>query len=167
MLVEFETKDGVTRFVSVIKKSQPDGEENDVDVTVMALETPPDDFLTISDPPSPPPLALPEHPKVSLLEIHDENASLTDSYVRNAELVSHELKSPSSVSHEPIASFADSDGHNELLSDSQEPKESFSVSHDVKVLFEDSTEPRISYPETINEVAPQPSGEADQDMIFL
>ncbi|KAK9055411.1 hypothetical protein SSX86_026494 [Deinandra increscens subsp. villosa] len=148
--VDLETRDGRTTFVPRPKKSQQTSEAADLDLTVLALESPPDGFLLVSD-----------GPYASLgLRNHQSNASSTDSNVQNASLsVPHELKAPSSISHEPSALLSDFSKPSELIVDLHEPNTSFSVSHDVKLSFPVSDEPRIPYPGKSNKTAPQARGE--------
>ncbi|KAI3801433.1 hypothetical protein L1987_29538 [Smallanthus sonchifolius] len=146
--VDLETNDGRTTFVprTKNKKSQQTSEAADLDLTVLALESPPDGFLLVSDGPYVS-LGLANQPNVSFLDSHDHSASSTDSHVRNASLsVSHELFS---ISQEPSAPF----------SDLHEPNVSFTVSHDEKLLFPVSDEPRLSYVGKNNKAEQQASGE--------
>ncbi|KAL7610722.1 hypothetical protein Lser_V15G13448 [Lactuca serriola] len=49
--LELETKDGRTHFVPRVKKPKQKKVETDVDLTVLALESPPDGFLSLSNGP--------------------------------------------------------------------------------------------------------------------
>ncbi|CAH1432381.1 unnamed protein product [Lactuca virosa] len=141
--VELETKDGRTHFVPRAKKPKQKNAETDVDLTVLALESPPDGFLSLSNGPYAS-LAVLHQPHVSFLDSHDDNAPLTASHEPHASFsVSHKLKPPLSVSHDPSASFSDSHEPNKLLSDPHELEASYTVSHDA-----------ISYPGISNEDAP-------------
>ncbi|KAI3742387.1 hypothetical protein L1987_60067 [Smallanthus sonchifolius] len=124
-------------------------ENQDLDLTVLALESPPDGFLLVSDGPYAS-LGLANHPNVSFLDSHNNSASSTDTHVRNASLsVSHELTALFSISQEPSTPF----------SDLHEPNVSFTVSHDAKLLFPVSDEPRLSYAGKNNKTEQQASGE--------
>ncbi|XP_071719808.1 uncharacterized protein [Rutidosis leptorrhynchoides] len=178
--VELETKDGRTIFVPIKnKKAQQGSEATDVDLTVLALESPPDDFLSLADGPYASSV-LGNQSNVSFLESKDHNAPLTDSNGQNAMstddhesnasiLVSHELTTPSSVSNESNTSFlvhhvpsvtsSGSREPNELLLDSHEPNVAFSVSQDADLLYPVLHDSRSSSPGISKEAVPQPSGE--------
>ncbi|KAI3782394.1 hypothetical protein L2E82_12439 [Cichorium intybus] len=135
--VDLETKDGRNNFVPRFKKlprfKKPPKENGatDVDLTVLALEYPPDSFLSLSNGPYAS-LAVRHQPNVPLLDSHDHNPPLTDSHEPHASFsVSHELKPPLSVSHEPTTLFSDPHEPNKLLSDSYEPNPSLSVFHEI------------------------------------
>ncbi|KVI12013.1 hypothetical protein Ccrd_009576 [Cynara cardunculus var. scolymus] len=156
--VEMETKDGKTNFVPRTKKPPQESEATDVDLTVLALESPPNGFLSLSDEPNSSVAHHNQH-NVSFLDSHDHNASLTDSHEPNASyLVSHEIQAPSSVSQDPSASFSDPHEPNELLSNLHELNASSSDSHDAKLLISVSQVSRISNLGRSIGAAPQPSG---------
>ncbi|KAI3772427.1 hypothetical protein L6452_03613 [Arctium lappa] len=156
--VELETKDGTTNFVPRNKKPPQESEATDVDLTVLALESPPDGFLSLSDEPNSS-LALHNQHNMSFLDSHDHNASLTDSHQPNAPFsVSHEIQAPFSVSQEPSASFSNTHEPNGFFSDLHELNASSSDSHDVKLLISVSQVTRISNLGTSGGAAPQPSG---------
>nr|GFA72475.1 hypothetical protein CTI12_AA599500 [Tanacetum cinerariifolium] len=74
---ELETKDGITRFVPISKNKKPqeESEATDVDLTVLALESPPDGFMSLSDGPyAPLDIGNESMKNVSLLESHDQSA---------------------------------------------------------------------------------------------
>nr|GEW10177.1 hypothetical protein [Tanacetum cinerariifolium] len=169
---ELETKDGITRFVPISKNKKPqeESEATDVDLTVLALESPPDGFMSLSDGPyAPLDIGNESMTNVSLLESHDQSARLMEIHDPDAlSSVSREPKAPFSVSdglnasvsiHQDSDALSESQEFYEFFSDSHEPKSSFSVSHVAKDLFPVSQESRISYPGTSNEAAPQLSGE--------
>nr|KAJ0206663.1 hypothetical protein LSAT_V11C500254160 [Lactuca sativa] len=143
LLVELENKDGRTHFVPRAKKPKQKNVETDVDLTVLALESPPYGFLSLSNGPYVSLVVL-HQPYVLFLDCHDHNAPLTSSHEPHASFsVSRELKPPLSVSHDPSALFSDSHESNKLLSNPHELEASYTVSHDA-----------ISYPGIINEDAP-------------
>ncbi|KAF5804430.1 hypothetical protein HanRHA438_Chr05g0206371 [Helianthus annuus] len=159
--VDLETKDGRTTFVPRSKSKKPpqSSEAGDLDLTVLALESPPDGFLSVSDGPYAS-VTLLNQPNVSLMDSHDHSASSTDSHVQNTSLSdSHELKTPFAISHEPSAPFSDIHDSTESTVDFHELNASFSASHDAKLLFLVSDEPRPSYEVKSNKPAQQASGE--------
>ncbi|KAJ0788042.1 hypothetical protein HanPI659440_Chr05g0187071 [Helianthus annuus] len=159
--VDLETKDGRTTFVPRSKSKKPpqSSEAGDLDLTVLALESPPDGFLSVSDGPYAS-VTLLNQPNVSLMDSHDHSASSTDSHVQNTSLSdSHELKTTFSISHEPSAPFSDIHDSIESTVDLHELNASFSASHDAKLLFLVSDEPRPSYEVKSNKPAQQASGE--------
>ncbi|MFS7934398.1 hypothetical protein Hanom_Chr05g00391141 [Helianthus anomalus] len=159
--VDLETKDGRTTFVPRSKSKKPpqSSETGDLDLTVLALESPPDGFLSVSDGPYAS-VTLLNQPNVSLMDSHDHSTSSTDSHVQNTSLSdSHELKTPFPISHEPSAPFSDIHDPFELTVDFHELNASFSASHDAKLLFLVSDEPRPSYEVKSNKTAQQASGE--------
>ncbi|XP_076940303.1 uncharacterized protein LOC143609434 [Bidens hawaiensis] len=119
--VDMETKDGRTIFVprAKNKKSPQTSESTDLDLTVLALESPPDGFLSVSDGPYAS-VALVTQPNVS----HDHNSSLS---------VVHDLKAPFSISQEPSATFSDLHEPNELSVDLHESNASFAVSDEPRL----------------------------------
>lgn len=159
--MDLETKDGRTTFVPRIKdkKSQQASEAADLDLTVLALESPlADGFLSVSDGLDAS-LVFPNQSNVSFLDSHNRSALSTYLDLRNASLSdSHEIKAPLSVSHDPSAPSSDSIDPNETFVDLHESNASFSVSHDAKLLLPVSYEPRLSSPGK-NKAVPQASGE--------
>ncbi|KAL4570964.1 hypothetical protein LXL04_017713 [Taraxacum kok-saghyz] len=141
--VELETKDGPPHFVPITKKPKQENEETDVDLTVLALESPPDGFMSLSNGPYAS-LAVRHQPHLSFMDSHDQNAPLTESHEPHPSFpVSQDPKPPFQVPHDPTPSLSDSHEPDKLLSDSYEPNASFSVSHEV-----------TSYPGISNEDAP-------------
>nr|GEU61148.1 hypothetical protein [Tanacetum cinerariifolium] len=101
--IELETKDGINRFVPISKNKNPEeeSEATDVDLNVLALKSPPDGFMSLSDGPD------------ALLDLGNEsmtNVSLLESRDRSARSMEIQYSDAlSSVSREPKASFLVSD----------------------------------------------------------
>ncbi|PWA81831.1 hypothetical protein CTI12_AA183420 [Artemisia annua] len=155
--VELETKDGVTRFVPISdKKPQEENEATDVDLTVLALESQPDDFMSLSDGPDAPldlgnesmeNVSLLESPDVDLTTLALESPpdgfmSLSDGPDAPLDLGNVSIENVSLLeSHDQNALLTEIHDSNALSSVSHEPKAPFSVSDELNASVSVHDEP--------------------------